>query len=245
MQDLTLLTCSYETPEITVAMLRSFLAHHPGKHRLLVVENSRDEATRDLLRANGIRHLANPGGTHSPSVDLGLANIDTKHVLLIDTDIIFHDDVSPLYDQFRSEDLTLMGEVQESRGGYDLYSRVAPYCCFINRATLKKHGLRYHDQKRIESTGSQGFFSNLPLQDNDGRKHYDVGSTLLEDCLALGLKVGQVADTLPEYVEHFEGMSWREKSDIPHFQEWGKRVWQRFMACAKPYEDVVLSGRFE
>jgi hypothetical protein len=74
--------------------------------------------TRDLLREQDIPFIANPGGTHSPSVDIGLDAVSTRYALLVDTDVLFLRSLVPLYRTFCFGGFTLMGEVQGSREGF-------------------------------------------------------------------------------------------------------------------------------
>lgn len=74
-EDLTIVCCSYNTPDVFELCLESFVFHHgPGPHKIIIVENSTDAATQEMLDSNNIPCLINSGGTHSPSVELGAAN---------------------------------------------------------------------------------------------------------------------------------------------------------------------------
>ena len=87
--DLTIVCCSYNTPDVFELCLKSFVFHHSlGPHKIVIVENSTDTATQEMLDSNNIPYFKNPGGTHSPSVDLGLGLVRTRYALLIDTDVI-------------------------------------------------------------------------------------------------------------------------------------------------------------
>jgi len=49
MEDLTLISCSYNTPEVTITMLKSFFAHHDSTS-VLLKDNSTDNKTELLLK---------------------------------------------------------------------------------------------------------------------------------------------------------------------------------------------------
>ncbi len=243
--DLTLLCCSYETPQIIQLMFQSFVYHHPDtKIPLIVMENSKSDETEQILKKNNIFYHRTPGATHSPSVSLGLESVKTKYCLLVDSDILFLKPVDALMRMFVENNLALMGEMQESRGGYNLHPRISPHACFIDMEKIDRYGIKYHDQTRIDSTQSNGFFGNIPLQKNGGEKYYDVGSTFLEDIRTNNLKIAKINSKLTEYVFHAESGSWATKSGIPGYIELGKQRENRFFERAKMYENVSIENKF-
>ena len=65
MDDLTLITCSYNTPDITLTMLKSWVSvHGEGQQRLILSDNSTDNNTSDVLKLYNVPHLSNFGKTH-------------------------------------------------------------------------------------------------------------------------------------------------------------------------------------
>jgi hypothetical protein len=193
MNNITLATCSYNTPDVTITMIKSFFKHH-DKTKVLVCENSLDEETIKLLTEHNIPYIRNRGGLHSPSVDLLIENCKTDYMLLVDTDIIFlknHQDKFAIVQQM---DLTLMGEVCGDRGGKSLHNRVHPWHCFINVKHIKDNNIKFYDYNR-----------QIKRDDN---KIYDVGASFFEDIRAVKLKIGNVI-LQDIYYKHYEGMSWR------------------------------------
>jgi glycosyl transferase family 2 len=156
--DLSLITCSYNTPGILELCLKSFVFHHgSGPHKIIIIENSTNNETQQLLDRNNVSYIANPGGTHSPSVDMGFGLVRTRYALLIDTDVIFKKNISEAFDLFRNFQLTLFGEIQGDRGGFLLYPRIAPYCCFIDMDRVRSMKINFHSDERISTTNSSGF----------------------------------------------------------------------------------------
>jgi len=247
LNDLTLITCSFNTPDVTLTMLRSYVAHHgDGPHRVIIMENSTEEETRHLLHANDIPYVPNPGGTHSPSVDRALDQCATRYALLLDTDIVFNRPIHKLLELFRRHELTLMGAVCGDRGGYRLHPRVHPWFCLMDAADIRRHGIRFHDEERIRRTGSDGFFKNIPIQqraDGEDTALYDVGATFYEDIDRAGLRIGH-AELEPYFFTHYEGMSWHRKSGLDGYVTLGARAANVFLHAHEKYGGIDLFGRF-
>jgi hypothetical protein len=192
MKDITIISCSYNTPKVTENMLKSFLAFHPNVE-VLICENSTDNITENILKSSNVPYIRNRGGVHGESIDLLLDKVQTTNALLVDTDVIFlknHDDI---YDMFNQMNISLMGEIVGDRGGKRLHKRVHPWHCFINVKNIKEKNIKFYDVDRMRSR-------------NEIR--YDVGSSFFEDVRKSGLKIASFcgADT---YYKHYEGMSWR------------------------------------
>jgi hypothetical protein len=223
-------------------MLQSFVYHHPGvRFRALIVENSADNDISDFLKHHEVPYWRNDTGDtrHSPSVDLGLARLRTKYVLLCDSDIVIRRSLHRLLGMLIANDLDVAGTAQGNRGGYVLHSRISPHFCLINLDSVKKNGIVFHDQERINRTGSNGFFNHVPVQNNDGRAHYDCGSTFFEDCVNKNLRIVTISG-LDQYVFHAESLSWAESAN----KELGTQRRNMFMDESAPYQGVDIRGRF-
>jgi hypothetical protein len=193
MENITLATCSYNTPDVTITMLRSFFHHHDFTN-VLICENSSNEETTTLLVENNVNFLRNKGGLHAPSVDKLIENCKTDYMLLVDTDVIFLKNHEDIFEKFKSANLTLLGEVCGDRGGKRLHNRVHPWHCFINIKNIKEHGIKFYDYERQIK--------------RDGSPIYDVGASFFEDIKKSKLKIGDVRlENI--YYKHYEGMSWR------------------------------------
>lgn len=191
MHDLTLISCSFNTPLVTQNMLKTFTSFHP-ECPVLICENSTDDETKTLLKQSGVPYIVNRGGLHGPSVDKLIEACDTKYALLVDTDVIFlknHDDI---FQAFQDNHLTLMGEIAGDRGGKQLHLRVHPWHCFMNLKLIKEDGIKFFDMERQKSrTG----------------KRYDIGSSFFEDIRKRQLKIADFKGN-GVYYKHYEGMSW-------------------------------------
>jgi hypothetical protein len=193
MKDITLASCSYNTPMVTMTMLKSFFNYH-DETNVLICENSTNDDTVVHLKNENVPFISNKGGLHAPSVDLLIQHCVTKYMLLVDTDIIFLKSHKDIFNQFKDMELTLMGEVCGDRGGKALYNRVHPWHCFIDIENIKNNNIKFFDSKR--------------LSNNNFKKIYDVGASFFEDINKHQLKIGNV-NLHNVYYKHYEGMSWR------------------------------------
>ena len=243
MKDLTLITCSYETPIVTETMLKSYVYKHgPGPHNVIVMENSRDNRTVEILEANGVPYVRTPGAGHSPSVDTALKICSTRYALLVDTDIIFNSNIEFLYRKVQSNGYALMGQVCGSRAGFNLYTRVHPWFCFID---VEKTGkFNFHDQERIDATDSNVFYTSCPLTYRIAEKRYDVGATFFEDIHKAGMKIGNLKPDPNIYI-HYEGMSWYKNANIDIFQTQAKEKDEEYKKHVEFLRSVSIRGCFK
>lgn len=245
LNNLTVGIPSYNTPQVLLYALKSLVSVHPNWNpRIIISENSTNEEAANLLKKLGIPFYRNLGSKHSPSVQDMMDKCKTKYFLHLDSDILFLNPVISLFDLMEKNGLTVLGEIQRDRGGYKLKPRVAPYFCLMNMEKVRVNGCLYHDQERIDKTGSQGFFNNLPIQENGGSTYYDVGSVFYEDCERFKLKIGDMGVRMGTYVLHVESISWAPNSGIKGYEDLGKFRLGRFMEAAKKFDNVELRGRF-
>jgi len=197
MNDLTILTCSYNNVNCLSNMLKSYVYHcGKGPHKILISENSTNDSCRNFLDNNNISYFKNPGYSHSQGMNILFNACSTKYALMLDTDIIILKDIRPILFEFAKDDkMTLLGEFNgEIRGGKKLYPRIAPWFCFVNIDNIKKYGLKFND---ISLMGKK-----------INGKYYDVGSYLYENIVKYELKPVHLLKYY-EYFKHYEGMSWR------------------------------------
>lgn len=234
-----------------MTMLRSYVFKHRIKDRpfnLVLIENSTDDKTRDLLRNYGIPFISNPGGTHSPSVDLAIMACRTKYALLVDTDIVFRMPIYSFLKRFDSnKNPGIAGQIVGSRGGYNLKKRVQPWFCLINIEAIKKHGIKFHDTRRIKESGSDHFYSNIPLDENKlDTKHklYDVGCSFYEDIFNAKLKTFHILDIEMAF-RHYIGSSWiRNVGDMKHARLARKTI-KEYRAEINRFKGVEIRGCFK
>lgn len=196
MSSLSILTCNYNTPEITANMLRSL--NRAGSFpldRFYVMDTSPTSGKLHWSLPTDIVIVDLPNYPHGRAVNYGLEFIDNDHVLLIDSDVIFYKGIAPIYERFKEGDFTLLGNVSGDRGGKSLYPRVDPWFCFINRRHLIENKIKFFDEDRT-------------LKSRSTDRIYDVGSTMFEDVINADLKIANFNGE-GNYFKHYEGMSWR------------------------------------
>lgn len=247
-KDLTLITCSYGTPEITTTMLKSFVSvHGDGPHNLLLMENSTNEDTVKLLKDNNIGYIRNAGFTHSEGVDLALGMCKTRYALLVDTDIIFEEKIDGLVDMLVKSGATLMGTICGDRAGYKLKPRVHPWFCFINVDNIKKCNIRFHvkNDDRLWKTNSMGFYQNIPLNGSPDNlfEYYDVGATFFEDVSRAGLKTFNV-NGIEKVYTHYEGSSWKKLAGDVGNRVQHHKTMMEYRKVYEKYLTVDISNKF-
>ena len=203
MSALSILTCNYNTPDLTKNMLRSLSkSSRFPLGRVYVMDTSPECGTlhQHLMADTIIEDL--PNYTHGAAVNYGLQFIENDHILLIDSDVIFYKDIGPIYEKFKEGEFTLLGNVSGDRGGKSLHPRVDPWFCFINNKHLKNHGIVFFDADRT-------------IKSRSSNKVYDVGSTMFEDVIGADLKIANF-NAENKYFKHYEGMSWRVQKYNPN-----------------------------
>ena len=201
--NLTLLVCNYNTPDLILNLLKSVQLTCSNLPKVLVVDTSTNPTKeKDFLEELGIPAIYSGGSCHGDAVNLGFEKIQTDHVLLVDSDVICLNDFQIPYEKFKDLDFTLFGKVSGDRGGKLLYPRVDPWHCFINLKHLKDHDIKFIDWERTMNSKQSG-----------GRI-YDVGSTMFEDVMNAGLMIGNLAMG-DKWFKHYEGMSWRVQKFNP------------------------------
>lgn len=228
LNQLSLISCSYNTPEVFCTMLKSFRLRHTelGKMNIVIMENSTDNKTQCILDANNIRYIKNPGGTHSRSIDPAFEACTTPYALVVDSDVVFLKNITDLIDSLVKNKVDLAGIECGSRGRYNLKMRIHPWFMFVNLSSIKKHKIKFHDEERIIATNSQGFYGNIPINYvRTDTPMYDVGATFYEDVKNAGLKILNIP-AVQSYFMHLEGMSWQRVSGNPIYEHRGNVIWQ-------------------
>ena len=248
--DLTLVTCSYDTPHITMTMLRSWASVNGDvSNNLMLIDNSVEEDTAELLHKNNIFFIRNPSSKHYEGVEIALKLVTTKYALLVDTDIIFNKNLGDIFQMFKDNNYTIMGEVCGSRGGVELYDRIHPWFCFIDVENVNKNNIKFANIEKIYRTSSEGAFGITGIDNIDGfhrnvpSKFYDVGATFYEDILEKGLTSFNIKLD-PEYYFHYEGMSWRGKSGIPGLVQANIRNEMTYVNEHRKYSGVNIKDWF-
>ncbi|MCK9428399.1 MAG: hypothetical protein M0R17_00130 [Candidatus Omnitrophica bacterium] len=211
--DITLITCSYDTPKVTLTMLKSWKhINYNITNKLLLIDNSTNEDTAELLHESNIPFYRNPNSLHYQGVELGLKLCRTKYAILVDTDVIFKNNITKEIQYFIDNDITLAGEEIGDSCGWLMHPRIHPYFSFINVENIKNNKIMYTNINKVISTESQGFYTMKSDVPKGKVRRYDVGATFYEDISSCNLKIFNIKMN-PRYLSHYLAMSWQSNSN--------------------------------
>ena len=193
MEDLTIVTCNCDTPDLIINLKRSIEKHCSVLPKILVM----DTGESSMMAIQNIKML---NTSHGNAVNAAFDLVKTRYMLLVDSDVLFLKDIKQPYEKFKEGGFVLMGEVVGDRGGKSLYPRVNPWFCFIDLEQLKEHNINFYDHHRTKEIKSE--------------RIYDIGSTMFEDVIKAELTVAN-AKMENKYFKHYEGMSWRVQKYNP------------------------------
>ena len=205
----------YNTPTLTQAAIRSLWKHSPGVG-VIVFDNSDREPFPKMDSVEIIDNI------HGQIIDFDkwlsqfpdklptknrwasakhcytvqwLINKRRNPFLLMDSDVLVRQDISPLWQQEQA----FVGQIKPHRSIYRVtVDRVLPMLCFVNVPMMKWSGVSYfHPQKMYALTSRRPDCA------------YDTGCWFLEDVKRHRLPYTDV-DISP-YVLHLGHASWKEK----------------------------------
>jgi len=241
--DLTIVICNHDTPDLITNLLGSISKCCEDIPKILVISTGKFpllEPHNPLFDTHYIPH-----SSHGDAVNKAFKLIKTQYMLLVDSDVLFLDDIYKPFEKFKEGNFTLMGEVVGDRGGKSLYPRVNPWFCFIDLQQLKEHNIIFYDHYRTKVLKSD--------------KIYDIGSTMFEDVVNANLLIAD-AKMEGKYFKHYEGMSWRVQKYNPDdgdtdidmggthnnkaLYEHGLRVRDQYKQDTKHLNNVDVRGAF-
>lgn len=193
MSDLSIVVCNHDTPDLIINLVKSIKQTSNKITNILVV----DTGKWPMLQSG---NMWLPNTSHGDAVNEVFKTIQTKYILLVDSDVLFLRDINTVFEKFIEGGFALMGEVVGDRGGKSLYPRVNPWFCFVDLEQLQEHDIKFYDHYRTKELKSE--------------KIYDIGSTMFEDVINAGLTVADVKME-GKYFKHYEGMSWRVQKYNP------------------------------
>lgn len=229
----TLITCSYNSPFITEAMLKTYCMHHEGKHRIIIVENSDPEdTTREMLATYNIPYIDGnkilPSGpipeghawarSHHAGLDWAVRNCETPYCLIVDTDILFKQNLETWFDFFaNNEQIALLGphfdkcaaQPPGQNVGKEKFvlPRVHPCFMMLDVELFKK----YDD---LTFNGSPETGPALMAEKLADDECYDVGSYLFLRIWELGKQTSNIRHNV--LYHHYGGASWASRKHLIH-----------------------------
>jgi len=244
----TLLCCCHDTPFLVPNLLRSLVQTGASLPIVLVIDTSHSPECGEELRKFEIPHVTSRGTCHGDAVNLGLVHARTPYVLLVDSDVLFLRDITPIMEEFVDGDYTLLGERVGDAGGKALYPRIVPWFCMLQREHLMAHRISFFDAEKTR------------LSRESGGRVYDIGSTMLDSVEKAGLAVRAESRLEGRYYRHYGGMSWRVQKFNPiqadtdvdfggthprrDYYDWGLRVQRQYQLDTRSLADVKIQGCF-
>ena len=213
----TLITCSYNTPLITEAMLKTYCFHHEGRHRIIIVENSDPEdTTREMLATYNIPytdgHKILPSGSppqgneqsrsHHVGLDWAVRNCKTPYCLIADTDILFNQNLGQLFDFFvNNEQIALLGpHYEKTKDSPQVLPRVHPCFMMLDVELFKKYGdLTFNNSHFL------GLSHKLMAEKLADDECHEVGTYLFLRIGEIGKQTSNIKHNVLYY--HCEGVS--------------------------------------
>lgn len=245
MKDLTLITCSYNTPKIIETMMKSFKFHHNiSNFPIIIMENSTNEETTEFLKSLDISFVRTFGGSHATQMEKALKMCKTRYAIVVDTDIVFTKSIESIFEDFKEKELTLAGVECGDRGGFMLYPRIHPWFMLIDIENVNTKNISFINYEKLEKTNSICFYT-LTVDSTliKEQKHYDVGATFREDIIEAGLKVENRLD-YENFFKHYEGSSWRMNCGNEELERIARDTWNNYQVEIEKYKDVDLKNIF-
>ena len=218
----TVCIINYNTPELTTAAIMSLDKHTPGckvvvfdnsdNHKPFYLYNGGHKLSNDEFYYNVRGSLIDFKGMlqnfpdREPSPDNDYASFKhcyTVHCLtkilrvpfiLMDSDILITQDISPLWD----ESQVFVGQVKPHRSRFGIVERVLPQLCFINAPMMRENGVTYYNPQKM-----------FALSHRSPDNAYDTGAWFLEDCRDHRLPYREI--DINDYCIHLGHASWKKK----------------------------------
>ena len=245
MNDITLISCSYNTPQITLTMLKSFRKLHPELESLdiILMENSTNEETVELLKENNVPFVRNIGFTHNQGMEVAFDMCKTKYAIVVDTDIVFRKNITDLYNLVKENNWNLVGTECGDRGGLKLFPRIHPWFMIVDVEYVKANKIVFCDMVKMEQNNSSHLTSSTFVNYIPEHRVYDIGSTFYEDLKNVGADIKHYPEC-ESYYEHYEGSSWHRDCPIKELAEVGQKTWNRYQKEIELVKDVNIDGFF-
>jgi|LULG01.1.fsa_nt_gb hypothetical protein len=206
----TLITCSYNTPIVTLCMLKSYCKYHSGVHRLILIENSTNTETCQQLDQYNVPYIkgadiltepkqSNWAWTHYCGLDWAVNNCNTPYCIIVDTDILFRDNIYPYIIQFLKNPTQYvamgthtMRDKPEIDADYYMLPRIHPSFMILNVDYFNKTGLTFDPYVEADIKSDECL---------------DVGSYIYYKLIRDGKQTINIDPNKRRFI-HSEGLSW-------------------------------------
>lgn len=219
LNDITLLTCTFNNNTLTKCMIMSFFKQTGLFVPVVIMDNGTVESCTDDMRSvftviDNTNFKLTPdfkqvSRNHCASIDYVLRHcVKTKYAILCDNDILFKPKIKDLLAFLdRYDSIDAVGQIELSKRGYRLF----PFFCIINVEKMKKMNVRYFDENncmnnletKYDNTGhwlSNKILSNTPCG-------LDTGGSFLTEIKQKKWDIKEIK--INDYITHFASASWR------------------------------------
>jgi len=203
--DLSILTVSFNNNVLTGLMLKSFIKQTEIMPEIVIVDNGNKKPVDENLKSifivvDNFNHKLLPdenqvSRNHCIALDYAIKNvIKTKWVLIVDNDILFKSSVKKFLKEFNEEEFDCAGEI-----GWDKTppNRLYPYFCLINVEKMKNEQINYFDRSRMIWRWKQC-------------NKFDTGYSFYEDIKKKEWKIKKIK--LSDYIVHLKSGTLQNKN---------------------------------
>lgn len=218
MNDLTLITCSYNSLALMknwYFSIKNVFAEVPN---IIVCENSDDAGEQGRIMTfmldNNIPFIQNATDdkTHAHGVRMIIPFIKTKYALLLDTDVeMLKEPSDVIHKMDEHQDIALGGFYGKRLPNY--VNRVHPWFMVMNVPIVRKANLFFNGENSEEN---RRMFS--PLFTKNKLNKYDVGCRFCEEAEFRGYKILTLNKLCKDcnngpWFRHHEGLSWCKRRE--------------------------------
>lgn len=239
--EITLTTVNWNQQPCVELLLKSYVKHHyKGRPlKLMLVDNGSTDNSKEWLKENEIPFLdlqINVG--HENGLNLVYKTIKTKHCLLNDTDVEYHDNVYGLLNHLKDNCISA-GELINANYINDIKikDRISPWFWLFDIQKMIKNGVEvFRDPNCEDWTYDVGSF------------HWEVMQGLGFSNLNIPRKMGHQDNDLVSMVygkfDHIGKVSW--DIDYKHTDRYSEVMRRRMYVKERValYKDIDLKGKF-
>lgn len=220
LDDITLLTCTFNNNILTSLMIKSLFKQLKREIPVVIMDNG-----TKLKCTNGMKEVFEVidntnykiipnynqvSRNHCASIDYALKNcIKTKYVLLCDNDILYKPGLDLFFEKIdKIQNLNCVGEISKIKGSV---KRVLPFFCIMNVELFKT--INYFDKNRcmnhcITIFNQNGEYNGRKLLNN--KIIYDTGASFYEDLMKNKININEIK--LDNLIIHLASASWGKKN---------------------------------
>lgn len=236
----TLLVVNWNTRRVLELCLKSFVKHHymGDPLKLMLIDNGSTDDSKQWLTDNRVPFIdlsINIG--HEAAVNLVYKKIDTRFVLLCDSDIEFKDEC--LYDiiNFEMEDRRIAaGELIDGDNlGYAIKPRIGAWWFLFNISIMRdKEGVMKFRDTNLWNYDTGSWMTEQIFQ--RGYTHYQI------DRIPGDIDRDEVGMRYPKF-DHFNKLSWATSHHKDRIEEIAMRM-RVVDERLKMYENIDLKNKF-